>query len=140
MIWATPALPLPAWVSVGHSTVEPLLRVHTPLPLAPAALSRNFVKLSVVPDESERCATTMSVAGNVTPGLSVAIAASFHFLIWRWKILAIVSGLSCSLSTSRLYDSVIGATTIGKYKTSPPLNLPTSAAGIGESDAAKSVT
>src|SRR5258706_16001127 len=121
MIWPTPALPLPAWVSVGHARGEPLFRVHTPLPPAPAALSRNLVKLSVVPDESERWATTMSVDGRVTPGLSAAIAASFHFLIWRWKILAIVSGLSCTLLTSRLYDNVIGATTMGEYCTSPPL-------------------
>jgi hypothetical protein len=55
-IWATPLLPLPAWVSGDHSTVEPLFSVQ----VLGAASTRYFVKLSVVPEPSERWTTTMS--------------------------------------------------------------------------------
>ena len=73
------------------------------------------MKLLVVPEASARCTTVMSVLGSVTPGLSAAIAASFHFVICPLKILAIVAALSCSeLTPLRLYDTVIGAATIGK--------------------------
>src|SRR4051794_5684835 len=59
----------------------------------------------------------MSVDGSFASGLSAAIAASSHFVIWRWKISAIVSGDSCSLSTPlTLYDSVIGPSRTGKYR------------------------
>ena len=37
--------------------------------------------MNVVPEPSERCTTVMSVAGRVTPGLSLTIAGSFHFVI-----------------------------------------------------------
>src|SRR3954463_7725980 len=87
-IWATPLLPLPAWVSAGQFTVEPEASVQAP----GAAAFRNLVKFSVVPDPSDRWATTMAVEGSFTPGLSAAMALSFHVLIWRRKILAIVSG------------------------------------------------
>src|ERR1041384_2222533 len=40
-ICATPGLPLPAWVSAGHSTVDPDFSFQTSL----AALSRYLVKL-----------------------------------------------------------------------------------------------
>ena len=94
-IWATPALPLPAWVSAGHSTVEPLFSVQT---LGEATVSQP-VKFCVVPEPSERWATVMFVLGRVTPGLSAAMAGSFQVLMSRWKILAIVSAESWSLST-----------------------------------------
>src|SRR4051794_28116682 len=94
-IEATPPLPLPACVSAGHCTVEPDCNVHT----VGAAATRNFVKLSVVPELSDRCATTIGVDGSLAPGLSAAMAGSFQVVTWRWKILAIVSGLSCSSST-----------------------------------------
>src|SRR2546423_6613599 len=94
-IWATPALPLPPWVSAGHSTVAPDLRVHA----GPAA-TRNLVKFSVVPEPSERWATTIGVGGKVVPGLSPAIAALSHVLMVRWKMPAIVSGESLSVFTS----------------------------------------
>src|ERR1051325_759161 len=93
MIWATPLLPLPPWVSAAQLTVEPESSVQTP----GAAAFRNLVKFSVVPDPSDRWATTMAVDGSFTPGLSAAIALSFHVLICRWKILAIVSGESWRL-------------------------------------------
>src|SRR5262245_42786859 len=93
---ATPELPWPACVSAGHSTVEPDLSFQVPA----AAASRYLVKLSVVPEPSARRATTMSVAGSLAPGLSDAIAGSFHFFTSRWKILASVSGDRLSLLTS----------------------------------------
>src|SRR5262245_35456828 len=86
-IWATPALPEPAWVAEGHSTVEPDFSVQ----VLGAAATRYLVKFSVVPDPSERWATVMSVEGSLAPGFRAAMAASSHLVIWRWKILAIVS-------------------------------------------------
>src|SRR5262245_20218306 len=113
-IWATPELPSPACVPAGHSSSEAAPSVHTPEPLLPEAASRNLEKFSVVPEPSARRATTIAVSGRVTPGLSAAIAGSFQFLIWSWKILAIVSGLSFrSFTSGRLYDIVIGAITVG---------------------------
>src|SRR5947207_679575 len=95
-IWATPELPLPAWVSVGHCTVEPASSVHTP----GAAAFRYLVKFSVVPDESDRWATVMGLFGSLAPEFRPLMAGSSHVLICRWKILAIVGASSFSLSTS----------------------------------------
>ena len=55
------------------------------------------------------------VLGSFAFGLSVVIAASSHFVIWPWKILAMVSAESCRFVTpERLYDTVIGSATVGK--------------------------
>src|SRR5665213_2919902 len=98
-ICATPELPCPACVSLAHSTVDPLLSFQTPW----AAPLRYSVKFWVVPDPSARWATTISVAGSFSPGLSAAMALSFHLVISRWKILAMVGAESCSLAApSRL--------------------------------------
>src|SRR5262245_5946739 len=113
MIWATPEFPLPAWVSAGHWTVEPLPSVQED----GAAVIRYWVKFCVVPEPSDRCATVMLVDGSVTPGLSAAMAGSFQVLMVLEKILAIVSADSCSLSTPfRLYETVIGPSSTGKYR------------------------
>ena len=92
MAWATPALPLPAWVLVGQLTVSPASRVQ----VEGAAALRYLVKLMVVPEPSERCTTTIGVLGSVASGLSALMAGSSQVVIWAWKILASVSGLSCS--------------------------------------------
>ena len=42
----------------------------------------------VVPEPSERCTTTMSVAGNETPAFTLAIAGSFHFVTLPRKMSA----------------------------------------------------
>src|SRR5687767_8060863 len=115
-IWATPLLPLPACVSVGQFTVDPESSFHT----AGLAALRNLVKFSVVPEPSDRWATTIGVDGSLAPGLSAAIALSFQVLTSRWKILAMVSGDSCRLSTPvTLYETVIGAAIVGKYMNGP---------------------
>ncbi len=57
------------------------------------------MKFAVVPDSSERCTGVMSVSGRFAPGLSAAIAGSFHFVISPLKIFAVTSGESCRLST-----------------------------------------
>src|SRR5438067_11124017 len=95
MIWATPVFFGPAWVSAGQATVSPAPSFH----VVGAALVRYLVNALVVPEPSARWATTIAVDGSVTPGLSALIAGSFQVLMSRWKILAIVSGLSCSLLT-----------------------------------------
>src|SRR4051794_35922651 len=113
MICATPVFFCPACVSAGHATVSPEPSFH----VVGAALVRYLVNALVVPEPSARWATTMAVDGRVVPGLSALIAGSFQVLMSRWKILAMVSALSDSLVTPpRLYDSVIGAAAVGKYR------------------------
>src|SRR5215472_17140162 len=93
MTWATPPLPLAARAVPGHLTVELLPSVHT----LGTAVSRNSVKLAVVPEESERTAMVIGVDGRVTPGLADAMAGSFQVLILSWKMLATRVGVSFRL-------------------------------------------
>src|ERR1700752_414787 len=96
---------MPARAVDGHLMVELLPRVHT---LGTASL-RNRVKFCVVPEESERTAMGIGVPGRLAPGLSAAMAGSFHVLIWPWKIFALTVGSSFRLLTpDRLYAIVIG--------------------------------
>src|SRR5664280_1857505 len=60
---------------------------------------RYLVKLSVVPDSSERKKTLMALSGRVTPGLTAAIAGSFHLVMTPLKILAVKAGVKISLPT-----------------------------------------
>src|SRR3954462_6196372 len=92
-IWATPVFFCPAWVSAGHATVSLAPSFHD----VGAAFVRYLVKALVVPEPSARWATTIGVDGRVAPALSALMAGSFHTLISRWKILAMVSALSCNL-------------------------------------------
>ena len=57
------------------------------------------MKLAVVPDSSERCTGVIFVLGRFTPGLSALMAGSSQVVISPLKIFAVVSGLSCRLST-----------------------------------------
>ena len=59
-----------------------------------ARSTRNTEKFAVVPEESERRAMVIAVAGSLTPGLSDVIAGSFHFLILAWKMFAITGAVS----------------------------------------------
>src|SRR6266436_6700166 len=114
MAWATPELPLAAWAVEGQLMVELLPSFQT----LGAASTRNSEKFCVVPDESERTARVIGVLGRLTPGLSALIAGSFHFVILAWKMSAMVVASSCSglLRPGRLYDTVIGLITSGKYR------------------------
>jgi hypothetical protein len=69
----------------------------------------------VVPEESERRAIVIAVLGSLAPGLTFAIAGSFHFVIFAWKMFAIRVGVSFRFDTPvRLYDIVIGPMMTGK--------------------------
>ena len=75
---------------------------------------RKVAKFWVVPELSDRRATVIAVLGSLAFGFSAAIAGSSHFVIVRWKIFAIVGPDSWSFFTPlRLYDIVMGATTVG---------------------------
>src|SRR5690349_16784057 len=65
----------------------------------PAVPARNLVKLSVVPELSDRCTVLIGVAGRATPGLSRLIAGSFQATIRPSKMRAIVSGCRRSEET-----------------------------------------
>src|SRR4051812_5749753 len=109
MSCATPVFFSAPWVLPGHSTVSP-----APSFQLSAAASRYLVKLLVVPEPSDRWTTVMSVDGRSASGLSVLTAASSHLVMSPWKIPASVVGLSLRSSTpERLYDTVMGAATVG---------------------------
>jgi hypothetical protein len=62
----------------------------------------------------------IGVAGRSASGLSALIFASSQEVISAWKMPAMTSALRLSSSTpSRLYDTVIGAATVGKYSSVP---------------------
>src|ERR1700754_2128897 len=107
---ATPELPVAPCVSAPQLTVEPLPRVQS----VGAALVSQLVKFCVVPELSLRWTTVMVVLGSFALGLSVLIAASSQVLIAPEKIFAAVSAERFSFTPERLYDTVIGATTVGK--------------------------
>src|SRR5579871_6054230 len=66
----------------------------------------------------------MAVLGRVTPGLRAAIFGSFQVLMVVAKIPPRTSASSFRLFTPlRLYDTVMGAATVGKYRTVPPLKV-----------------
>src|ERR1022692_3715162 len=94
MICATPGFP-DAACPPGQLMVLPVPSVH----VDGAALVRYNVKLAVVPDPSERCTVVMAVAGNLTPGLSPAMAGSFQVVILPAKIPATVAGPNVNFDT-----------------------------------------
>ena len=63
------------------------------------AAPRNFWKLSVVPDSSERLTAVIGVSGRSASGLSSAMAGSFQVVMSWLKMPARVVGDSCRLST-----------------------------------------
>ncbi len=66
-----------------------------------AAAARYLVKLSLVPEESERCTVSMAVDGRLAPEFSALISGSFHLVICPEKILAMVSGFNWRSLTPR---------------------------------------
>src|ERR1700754_2014360 len=97
---ATPSLPF-APVPVGHLTD---LSVPGPDSHAGEYATRNFVKLPVVPDSSERWQTVIFESGSLKSGLPEAIFGSFHVVILPRKMSAIVapSSLRPESTPSRL--------------------------------------
>src|SRR5665213_3368343 len=75
----TPSLPLPP-MPLGHATVLPRLCVAPPRAVTQLGLSlvRKSVKMSVVPEPSERWTVAMGSLGNVTVGFSLLMAGSSH--------------------------------------------------------------
>src|SRR2546429_161967 len=61
----------------------------------PAVAARYLVKLSVVPEESERWIARIGADGSVALGLSPLIAGSSQVLTVPAKIFASVAGLNC---------------------------------------------
>src|SRR5689334_4093088 len=64
----------------------------------PAVFDRYLVKLSVVPDSSERCTAWIAADGSLASGLSAVIAGSSHLVTVPAKIFARVAGLNWRLS------------------------------------------
>jgi hypothetical protein len=107
-----------------------------------AAAIRYLVKLSVVPDSSERWYGWIWRSGSFAPGFSFAMAASFQFLILPSKIFARVGASRTRFSTpERLYATAIGPATIGRSMPWPPvqtfLEAVTSSGFSAESEPAK---
>src|SRR4051794_31289295 len=94
-IWATPAFPLPPWVSAGQFTVSPAPSVQAER----AAAARGLRKFEVVREAWDRCAAVVAVGGNLAPGFRALISCASQVLTCRSKILAMVSASSTSLST-----------------------------------------
>ena len=79
------------------------------------------MKLSVVPDESERCTVAIANDGRVTPGLADAMAASFQLVILPPKMPTSTAGVRISLLTpERLKLTAIGPVTMGRSMASLP--------------------
>src|SRR5215472_7818255 len=115
---ATPEFPSPGTLPAGQWIIESEPSFQT----CGADSPRNLVKFWVVPEESDRRTIVIDVPGSLIPGLSAAIAGSFHFVIVPWKIPAMTGPDSCSLLTvGRLYAMAIGPSTTGKYRTVLPL-------------------
>src|SRR6478735_2454972 len=89
-----------------------------------AAAFRYLPRFCVVPESSERWKAWIGLSGSFAPSLSLAIAGSFHFLIFVSKILARVGASSVSLSTpSRWKPTAIGPPTIGRLIPWPVLQI-----------------
>src|SRR3954469_296119 len=93
MAVAMPSEPLAPWplASAGHALAASY--GHS------AVLTRNLVKLSLVPDSSERWNAWMGVDGSLASGLSFLMAASSQLVILLLKMSPMVWGESCRLST-----------------------------------------
>lgn len=87
-----------------------------------AAAFRYLVKLSVVPDSSERWKAWIFRSGSLASGLSFLIASSFQLVILLSKIFAMVGASRTSESTPvTLKPTAIGPPTIGRSMAWPSL-------------------
>src|SRR5882757_9038117 len=91
---ATPLEPLADWPPLACQALPPSY-----FQLPGVAAIRYLVKLSVVPDSSERWNAWILRSGSVASGFSALIAASFQLVILLSKIFAMVGASRTSLST-----------------------------------------
>src|SRR5882757_9806218 len=91
---ATPLEPLADWPPLACQALPPSY-----FQLPGVAAIRYLVKLSVVPDSSERWNAWILRLGSFADGFSLAIAGSFQFLMSLLKILASVGASRTRLST-----------------------------------------
>src|SRR5580698_164988 len=81
---ATALPPSLAWADFGNEMVEEVPSVQAP----PAASTRYWEKLAVVPEESERTSRLIQELGRLALGLRALIAGSFQVVILPEKICA----------------------------------------------------
>ena len=79
---ATALPPSLAWADFGNEMVEEVPSVQA----LPAASTRYWEKLAVVPEESERTSRLIELLGRLALGLSALIAGSFQVVILPEKI------------------------------------------------------
>src|SRR6266705_2483690 len=92
--WATPEDCGADWPPLACQALPPEY-----FQLAGAVAIRYLVKLSVVPDSSERWNAWILRSGSLADGLSALMAASFQLVILLSKILASVGASRTRLST-----------------------------------------
>src|ERR1043166_3603802 len=101
--WATPADCGADWPPLACQALPPEY-----FQLFGVVAIRYLVKLSVVPDSSERWNAWILRSGSFASGFSFLIAASFQLVILPLKILAIVGASRTRLSTPEtLYATAI---------------------------------
>src|SRR3954470_19980853 len=91
--WATPAEPAADWPPLACHALPPEY-----FRLSAVVAIRYLVKLSVVPDSSERWNAWILRSGSLADGFSFLIAASFQLVILLSKILASVGASRTRLS------------------------------------------
>ncbi len=104
------------------------------------------MKLSVVPEESDRCTVRIVASGSLAPLLRDAIAGSFHLVTLPLKICASTEGVNVrSVTPETLKTTAIGPGTMGRLTALPVLQRLSAAAtsplsGLsGESEPANEV-
>jgi hypothetical protein len=90
----TPSLPLPPWPPGAFQDFP-----QPYVPVVGAAAARKLVKLSVVPEASDRWKDRIAEPGSETPELDAVIAGSFHLVIVPAKMPAIACDVRFSLVT-----------------------------------------
>src|SRR5271166_3074716 len=111
----TPSLPL-APRPTGQFTDPPLPTLDFQSGLI---LERKSVQQNVVPLPSERCTTTMSALGSLTPGFGLVSSGSFHLLMVPRKIPARALAVKFSpvLTPGILYVGTAAPATVGNIST-----------------------
>src|ERR1700677_4134688 len=97
---ATALPPSLAWADFGKEMIEEVPSVQA----LPAASTRYWEKLAVVPEPSERTARVIEALGRLAPGLRALIAGSFQVLMVPWKMPAsVVASSFRPVTPGRLY-------------------------------------